>query len=80
MSEEVAVVMQQYIEGRLDSFWRREDGKGGVLVYNAASAAEAEAWVKELPLTREGHLAYEIIPIGPLTQLKYLLQAAQAGA
>ena len=78
MLAEVEVVTTQYIAGKLELFWRREDGKGGVLVYNTANAAEAEAWVDELPLTQEGYLTYELIPIGPLTQLKFLLQAVRS--
>jgi muconolactone delta-isomerase len=80
MLEEVEVVTRQYIEGKLEQFWRREDGKGGVLIYNTGSTVEAEAWVRELPLTRESYLTYELIPIGPLTQLKFLLQAVKARA
>jgi hypothetical protein len=78
MLEEVQVVIQQYVDSRLEQFWRREDGKGGVLLYSAASVAEAEVWVKELPLTREGFLTYELIPIEPLTQLGLLVQASKA--
>jgi uncharacterized protein YciI len=70
---EAAVVTRHYVEGKLERFWGREDGKGGVLIYNTASAAEAEAWVKELPLTQENYLTYELIPIGPLQTLKFLL-------
>ncbi len=77
MLEEVQVVTQQYIEGKLEQFWRREDGKGGVLLYAASSPAEAEAWVRELPLTREGFLTYELIPMGPPTQLEFLIEASR---
>jgi uncharacterized protein YciI len=72
---EAQVVTRHYVDGKLDRFWGREDGKGGVLIYNTASAAEAEAWVKELPLTQENYLTYELIPIGPLHTLQFLLPA-----
>lgn len=65
--EEIHSVTQQYLDGKLEQVWRREDGKGGMLVFGTSSLAEAESWVRELPLVREGFLTFELIPIGPLT-------------
>jgi hypothetical protein len=79
MREEVEVLTRQYIEGKIDQFWGRLDGPGGVSILNTASREEAAAWLDALPLTREGFLTYQLIPIGPLTQLGVLLQAADNG-
>ena len=79
MLAEAKVVTRQYLDGKVEQFWRREDGKGGIMLLNTASADEAEAWLKELPLTREGYLTYELIPIGPLGTLSALLEAANGG-
>jgi muconolactone delta-isomerase len=77
MLEEVKVVTRQYVEGKLEQFWRREDGKGGVLLYDTESLEEAEALVKALPLTQAEFLTYELIPLGPLTQLGRMVQALE---
>jgi hypothetical protein len=74
--EEAQVVTRQYLEGKVERFWSRRDGRGGVMVLNTAILEEAEAWVKALPLTREGYLTYELIPIGPLATLGALLESA----
>jgi hypothetical protein len=78
MLEEVQVVAQMYVDGRIEQYWRREDGKGAVLLLATSSLDEAENLVKELPLTREGFLTYELIPLGPLVQLSILIQASTA--
>lgn len=52
MLEEVQVVMQQYVDGKIEQFWRRKDGKGAMLLLDTADLAEAGAWMDALPLTR----------------------------
>src|ERR1700729_641540 len=51
MLEEVQVVAQMYVDGRIEQYWRREDGKGAVLLLSTSSLDEAEILVRELPLT-----------------------------
>src|ERR1700733_7884111 len=80
MLEEVQAVAQMYVDGRIEQYWRREDGKGAVLLLATSSLDEAEELVRELPLTREGFLTYELIPLGPLVQLNILIQASAAPA
>jgi uncharacterized protein YciI len=76
MREEVEAITRQYLEGKIEQFWGREDGPGGVVILNTADRAEAQAWLDALPLTREGFLTYQLIPIGPLWQLSVLLEDA----
>ena len=78
MLEEVQVVAQMYVDGRIEQYWRREDGKGAVLLLSTSSLDEAEILVRELPLTREGFLTYALIPLGPLVQLNILIQASKS--
>jgi len=74
MREEVEVVTRQYLEGKIEQFWGRQDGPGGVMILGTSSREEAQSWLEAPPLTREGFLTYELIPIGPLSQLNVLLQ------
>ena len=78
MREEVEATTRQYLEGKIDQFWGRLDGPGGVLILNTSSREEAQSWLDALPLTRDGFLTYQLIPIGPLSQLNVLLQQAAA--
>jgi uncharacterized protein YciI len=79
MREEVEATTRQYLEGKIEQFWGREDGPGGVVILNTSSREEAQAWLDALPLTREGFLTYQLIPIGPLWQLSALLEGAAGG-
>ena len=78
MREEVEATTRQYLEGKIEQFWGRQDGPGGVVILNTSSREEAQAWLDALPLTREGFLTYELIPIGPLSQLNVLLEQGAA--
>ena len=74
MREEVEATARQYLEGKIEQFWGRRDGPGGVVILNTSSREEAQSWLDALPLTREGFLTYELFPIGPLSQLNVLLR------
>jgi uncharacterized protein YciI len=78
MRDEVEATARQYLEGKIEQFWGRLDGPGGVVILNTSSREEAQSWLDALPLTREGFLTYQLIPIGPLSQLNVLLQDAAA--
>jgi len=34
----ISAATQQYIDGKLEQVWRREDGKGGVLLFGTSRA------------------------------------------
>jgi hypothetical protein len=78
MREEVEATTRQYLEGKIEQFWGRRDGPGGVVILNTSSREEAQSWLEALPLSREGFLTYELIPIGPLSQLNVLLRDVAA--
>ena len=54
MREEVEATTRQYLDGKIEQFWGRRDGPGGVLILNTSSREEAQSWLDALPLTREG--------------------------
>jgi hypothetical protein len=80
MLSEVTATMQLYLDGKVDQFWHRYDGKGVIFVMTTASKEEAEILLKGLPLGVVGVLNFELIPIGPLRPINALLEAAQKTA
>lgn len=56
---------QLYAENILREIHSRTDGKGAVLVLEAADQAAAEAAMKSLPLVQKGMLGYEIYGARP---------------
>lgn len=77
MLSEITATMQLYLDGKIDQFWHRYDGKGVIFVMTTASKEEAEILLKGLPLGVVGVLNFELIPIGPLRPINALLEAAQ---
>ncbi len=74
MPKEVPATLQLYVDGKMDQFWLREDGKGVVFIMTTQSAEEADALLKALPLGQAGLLRFELIAMGPLTPLGTLIQ------
>ncbi len=56
LAGESAHVKQLYAAGLLRQIWMRADGSGAVLLWEAASEAEARAAVESLPLFKAGML------------------------
>ncbi len=73
MHEEVPATLKLYVDGKMDQFWLRLDGKGVVFVMTTETAQEAEDLLKNLPLGQVDLLRFTLIPIGTLTALRMLL-------
>ncbi len=74
MAKEVPATLKLYVDGKMDQFWLREDGKGVVFIMTTESTEEADALLRALPLGQAGLLRFELIAIGPLTPLGLLIQ------
>ncbi len=70
--EEVRVAVQLYLEGKIDRWYSRSDGKGAVLFLHCKTADEANAVISDLPLVKAGYLDVEYIPVGPFSGLRIL--------
>jgi len=75
MPKEVPPTLQIYLDGKMDQFWLRQDGKGVVFVMTTDSPEEAATILKALPLGQADLLRFELIAIGPLTPLGMLMGA-----
>lgn len=73
MPAEIRATVRLYLEGAVQQWYARSDGKGTVFVLNCKDVAEAEAVIDRLPLSGENLLDHQFIPIGPLAPLGGLL-------
>lgn len=73
MPEEVRETVKLYLDGKIQQWYSRGDGKGVVFVMSCKSAAEAKAITDALPLSKGGFVTFEFMTLGPLTPLRYLL-------
>lgn len=76
MPAEIRATVRLYLDGAIQQWYSRGDGKGVVLILDCKDTAEAHAVMDELPLSKESLMDHEFIPIGPLMPLGALLGAA----
>ena len=62
---EVKRAKQLYMEGSFREIYSRSDGKGAILVIEAADQSEAEGFIQSLPLVEKQMLDYEIYGADP---------------
>jgi hypothetical protein len=72
MPTEVPATLQIYLDGKMEQFWLREDGKGVVFLMTTDSREEADSILKALPLGKADLLRFELIAVGPLSPLGVL--------
>jgi hypothetical protein len=73
MPDEVRATLKLYLDGKIQQWYGRGDGKGVVFILNCSTSAEAKAITDTLPLSKNGLAAFEYTPLGPLTPLRMLL-------
>ena len=80
--EEVRVAVQLYLDGKIDQWYTRSDGKGAVIFLHCTTVDQAKAIISTLPLVKGGYLDTEYIPVGPFSGLRVLsrIQPATEGA
>jgi hypothetical protein len=80
--EEVRVATQLYLDGKIDQWYTRGDGKGAVLILRCKTSDEARTVLADLPLVKAGYLDVDYIPVGPFSGLRNLIrpQPASDGA
>jgi len=80
MPAEVRDTVDLYLAGKLDQWFVRQDGKGVVFLLNASSEAEAREMLSKLPLVRAGRMEFDLMALGPLSPLRYLMGDAAGAA
>lgn len=73
MLREVPATVNLYLDGKIDSWYTKADNTGVVFLMNVSSAKEAHDLLEALPLGVEGMMEFDLMPVGPLSPLRFLL-------
>jgi hypothetical protein len=70
---EIRATVKLYLDGKIQQWYSRGDGKGVIFLVNANTDDEARAIMETLPLTKDELIDHEYIPVGPLMPLRALM-------
>ncbi len=73
MQTEVRETVQLYLDGKIQQWYARGDGKGVVFLMDCKTVEEAKAILETLPLVKEHYVTFDYMPVGPLSPLQVLL-------
>jgi hypothetical protein len=74
MPAEIRATVPLYLDGKIQQWFTRGDGKGVIFLLNCKDEAEARALIEGLPLAKESLVDEQFIPVGPLLPLGILLR------
>jgi hypothetical protein len=74
MPLEVFNTVGLYLTGKIDQWYFKTDGSGVVFIMNVTDQEEAHQLLEKLPLGQAGMMAFDFIPLGPLSPLRLLLK------
>ena len=74
MPAEIHATVPLYLDGKIQQWFTRGDGKGVIFILNCKDVDEARALVESLPLSKENLMEEQFIPVGPLLPLGILLR------
>ena len=74
MPAEIRATVPLYLDGKIQQWFTRGDGKGVIFLLNCKDVAEARALIESLPLSKENLVEEQFIPVGPLLPLGILLR------
>ncbi|CAN5681829.1 hypothetical protein BH10ACI4_BH10ACI4_03950 [soil metagenome] len=78
MPDEVRDTVRLYLNGKIENWYGRSDGKGVVFILNCKTTEEAQAIMESLPLDKAHLVDLQYTPLTPLTPLRFLVGPAQA--
>jgi hypothetical protein len=74
MPAEIRATVPLYLDGKIQQWYMRGDGRGVIFVMNCQDVAEARALIESLPLSQANLVDGQFIPVGPLLPLGILLR------
>jgi hypothetical protein len=74
MPAEIRATVPLYLDGKIQQWFARGDGRGVILLLNCKDVAEARALIESLPLLKENLVDEQFIPVGPFLPLGILLR------
>src|SRR2546430_13357202 len=78
MPAEIRATVPLYLDGKIQQWFTRGDGKGVIFLLNCKDVEEARALMENLPLSKENLVDEQFIPVGPLLPLGILLRDSPA--
>ncbi len=78
MPAEIRATVPLYLDGKIQQWFTRGDGKGVIFLLNCKDVDEARALMESLPLSKENLVDEQFIPVGPLLPLGILLRDSPA--
>jgi hypothetical protein len=74
MPAEIRATVPLYLDGKIQQWFTRGDGRGVIFLLNCKDEAEARALMEGLPLSKDGLVDEQFIPVGQLMPLGLLLK------
>jgi len=74
MPAEIRATVPLYLDGKIQQWYTRGDGRGVIFLLNCKDVEEARALLETLPLSKENLMVEQFIPVGPLLPLGILLR------
>jgi hypothetical protein len=74
MPAEIRATVPLYLDGKIQQWFMRGDGRGVIFLLNCKDVAGARALSESLPLSKENLMDEQFIPVGPLMPLGILLK------
>jgi hypothetical protein len=74
MPAEIRATVPLYLDGKIQQWYMRGDGRGVIFIMNCKDAEEARALIESLPLSQANLVEGQFIPVGPLLPLGMLLR------
>jgi hypothetical protein len=78
MPAEIRATVPLYLDGKIQQWFTRGDGRGVIFLLNCTDVEEARALIESLPLSKENLVDEQFIPVGPLLPLGILLRDTPA--
>jgi hypothetical protein len=74
MPAEIRATIPLYLDGKIQQWYMRGDGRGVIFIMNCKDVEEARALIESLPLSKANLVDGQFIPVGPLLPLGMLLR------
>jgi len=74
MPAEIRATVPLYLDGKIQQWYMRGDGRGVIFLLNCKDVEEARALLEGLPLSQANLVDEQFIPVGPLLPLGMLLR------
>jgi hypothetical protein len=73
MPNEVRDTVKLYLDGKIQQWWGRGDGRGVMFILNVTTAADAKAIMETLPLSKANLVTLDYTVLTPLNPLRLLI-------